>query len=69
MLVMSTLPPGNGSIGPIYIPLEDKQKFVDVCKSENKRMGDKLKELIDMANGKKPWPVIAVVEAPNAGPQ
>jgi hypothetical protein len=64
---MSTLPPGYASVGPIYIPEPDKQAFVDVCKAEGKTMEVKLKELLDMANGKKPWPV--PVGVPNVAGQ
>jgi hypothetical protein len=60
---MSTLPPGYASVGPIYIPVEDKEKFVAACKAEGKTMEVKLKDLIDMATGKKPWPLVP--EAPN----
>jgi hypothetical protein len=63
---MSTLPPGNKSIGPIYIPVDVKEQFLTVCKSENKTMNDKLKELVDMAIGKKPWPVIVPAEISHA---
>jgi len=58
---MSTLPPGYASLGPIYIPTDDKEKFVGVCKTEGKTMELKLKELVDMATGKKPWPAPTVV--------
>ena len=63
---MSTLPPGYASVGPIYIPSDDKEQFVTVCKTEGKRMEVKIKELIDMAIGKKPWPATPVSEVPNA---
>jgi hypothetical protein len=63
---MSTLPPGCKSVGPIYILIEDKELFETACKSEGKTMGGKLKELIDMVNGKKPWPVAPAIEVPNA---
>jgi len=43
---MSTLPPGYASIGPIYIPSEEKEQFINVCKTEGKTMELKLKELI-----------------------
>jgi hypothetical protein len=43
---MSTLPPGYGTIGPIYESIPTKDKFIEVCKGEGKTMEAKLKELI-----------------------
>jgi hypothetical protein len=46
---MSTLPPGYGTIGPIYEAIPTKDKFIEVCKGEGKTMEAKLKELIKSA--------------------
>jgi hypothetical protein len=43
---MSSAPQGYSTIGPIYELKTVKEKFVAVCKSEDKTMEQKLKELI-----------------------
>ena len=46
---MSSAPQGYSTIGPIYEKTLIKDKFIDVCKVENKTMEKKLKELIKTA--------------------
>jgi hypothetical protein len=46
---MSSAPQGYSTIGPIYELKTVKEKFIEVCKAEDKTMEQKLKELIKTA--------------------
>jgi len=48
-MIMSSAPQGYSTIGPIYEKTLIKEKFIEVCKLENKTMEAKLKELIKTA--------------------
>ena len=64
---MSSAPPGYSTIGPIYAEVSIKQKFIDLCKAENKTMEKKLKEMISVAI-RVAYPDFKFPEEPDAKP-